>query len=107
MCDQHSRTHPPGTGYFSVHLVARNLGPAGCTFRGMGLKFSTDMPTRDAVQAPPEQTETHSTATILLPGNDFSSPGTWRSRSDTDGQYCFGYLRWEDAMGKWRYYFCV
>jgi len=90
---------------WQIRTLAKNVGPAGCTFNGMVVRFSDNMPTRADFDSPAEGHDSRNTATILLPGDEFEYIRP--TPTVTDGQYCYGYLRWEDAVGRWRYYFCM
>jgi hypothetical protein len=95
----------PGGARWRVEVIARNIGPAGCTFNGFVVKFSDSLPTKEDFDTVPDQGQRRSTSTILLEGRDYSH--VFVSPTNTNGQYCYGYLRWEDAMGRRRYYFCM
>ena len=95
----------PGDARWRPEVIARNIGPAGCTFNGLVVKFSDNLPRTQDFDTAPAESERRSTATILSRGGDYSQ--VFVSPTNTNGQYCYGYLRWEDAVSRWRYYFCM
>jgi hypothetical protein len=54
----------------------------------------------------PDGWQREDTATILAAGQR-DHARIFKSPSTNEGQFCYGFLRWRDELGPWRYRFCM
>jgi len=84
-----------------LRLTSQNRGAAGGTLKGVLIQVADDMP----ATPPAEGYEVKETSHLL----DYREARTFDflNRVPKNDQYLFGYLRWYDGLGRWRYRFCV
>jgi hypothetical protein len=95
----------PDAPHWDVVVVAQNGGPGSGVLTKMVAKFSEVLPSTADYLILPGPDEKKDTATILHPGQPFIY--TFRSPFTTNGQFCYGYFRWNDGLGRRQYRFCM
>lgn len=95
----------PDSPQWLVHVKAVNWGPAVCVLTKIVAKFKDEMPSPSDFVVTPTEAECKETATLLGPSQSFDH--TFTSPSVKDGQFCYGYFRWNDEIGAWQYRFCM